>query len=466
MTDYFNENGVPDYRDSPAPLYQEVIAQDPGEAPAVLRRTHPAHIDIPRVPRERYTSQEFFNLERDRMWSRVWQVACRVEQLPEVGDCLLYEPPGAKLIITRSAPDTIKAFYNACLHRGMKLCASDTSISRIRCPYHGMTWNLDGSLQNLPARWDFDPVSDEALALPQARVGIWGGFVFVTLDHDAPPLEEYLGPLVEEFADWSRDDVYLATQVSKVLDANWKACIEAFIEAFHVAELHSQALPFGGDSSTQYDVWLDNGHVSRFCEPTGIPSDQYPQPITEAEIWTATFGAVTGDTTNVPPLPEGMTARAFLAEMNRTELGKIFGKDFSGLTDSEACDPIQYSLFPNFILFRGLPYPFAYRFMPVNDSPDHTRFDFMIFRPKPQDGSDIPEVDQIDLGPNDTYAASGAFQPWHGLIYDQDSENLGLQQEGLKAGGAKNVMFSRYQEVRLRFLHQTLMKYLDMPSRA
>lgn len=461
---HFDTNGAPDYRDSPAPTYQQVIARDPIEAPASLRQIHPTHIEMPRVPRERYTSQTFFDLEKERMWARTWQVACRVEEVREVGDCVLYDSPGASLIIMRSAPDVIKAFYNGCLHRGMKLCASDTSVNKIRCPYHGMTWNLDGSFQNLPARWDFDPVEDSELALPEARVGLWGGFVFINRDPASPSLETYLGPLIAEFADWSRDDVYLDTRVTKVMEANWKCCMEGFIEAFHVAELHSQALPFGGDASTQYDVWADNGHVSRFCAPTGIPSDQYPQPITEAEIWKATFGAVTGDTDNAPPLPEGKTARGYLADMNRTELGKVYGRDFSHLTDAEACDPIQYSLFPNFLLFKGLPYPFAYRFVPIDNSPDRTRFDFMIFRPKPQDGSNFPEVNHIDLGPNDTYAASGAFQPWHGLIYDQDCENLALQQQGLKAGGVKDVMLSRYQEVRIRFLHKTLMEYLDRNS--
>ena len=234
---HFDTNGAPDYRDSPAPTYQQVIARDPIEAPASLRQIHPTHIEMPRVPRERYTSQTFFDLEKERMWSRTWQVACRVEEVREVGDCVLYDSPGASLIIMRSAPDVIKAFYNGCLHRGMKLCASDTSVNKIRCPYHGMTWNLDGSLQNLPARWDFDPVEDSELALPEARVGLWGGFVFVNRDPASPSLETYLGPLIAEFADWSRDDVYLDTRVTKVMEANWKCCIEGFVEAFHVAEL-------------------------------------------------------------------------------------------------------------------------------------------------------------------------------------------------------------------------------------
>ena len=73
------------------------------------------------VPKERYTSREFFDLEMQRLWPRVWQVACREEELPEVGDFLEYVIGDQSILVVRSAPDTITASYNACLHRGTRL---------------------------------------------------------------------------------------------------------------------------------------------------------------------------------------------------------------------------------------------------------------------------------------------------------------------------------------------------------
>jgi nitrite reductase/ring-hydroxylating ferredoxin subunit len=459
--DDVNPAEFPRYGTGALPTYQEIIAADARPGSAVFRECSMVDVDFPRVPRERYTSKAFFDLEVERMWSRVWQIACREEQIPEIGDCVLYESPGASLIVTRSSETEIKAYYNTCLHRGMRLCATDTSVQQFRCPYHGFTWNLDGALVKVPAKWDFPHLDAAEFSLPQARVGIWGGFVFVNRDPDAPSLESYLANLPAHFAGWPRDEVYLATNVRKVIKANWKACIEGFVEAFHVAELHSQALPFGGDMSTQYDVWPGNENISRFLEPSGIPCDEYPEPQTQQEILDRMIGAMAGAT--APTLPDGGTARAAAAELARVAMSKLDGRDYSWMSDTEALDPAQYSIFPNIVLFRSLGYPFAYRFVPVRDDPNNTVFDFWMFRPKPTDGSPIPEVNLIDLGPDDLYSECGAFPPWLGRIYDQDASGFPQLQEGLRSGATTPLILSRYQEVRVRLLHQTLSRYIAEP---
>ena len=453
--------GEPDYRDSSAPPYQRVIADDPKPAPSLFTEYSETDVPLARVPRAQYVSAAFAELEKERMWSKVWQMACREEQIPEVGDCLLYEAPGASLIITRSDDDTIKAFYNSCLHRGMKLCATDTSVSKLTCPFHGFSWNLDGSLAFVPSRWDFPQVRESEFHLREAKVGRWGGFVFVNPDPDAGPLETYLGRLVPDFADWPREGMYLSTILRKTMDANWKTCIEAFIEAFHVPHIHAQALTFGGDSSTQYDVWPDDPHVSRFLEPVGVPGDQYAGVLSEQEILDAALRAVAG-ADEIPQLPEGMKARHFMAEGARLSMGQADGRDYSHLSDTEATDAMQYSLFPNFILFRSLLYPYAYRFLPAKGDHTKTVFDFMFFRPKSADGSPLPEAQIIDLDPDGTYAGAGVLPPWHGEIYDQDVVGLAQCQAGLRDGGDTDINYSRYQEVRLRHLHQTLARYLDL----
>ena len=145
-------------------------------------------------------------------------------------------------------------------------------------------------------------------------------------------------------------------------------------------------------------------------------------------------------------------------------MSTLDGRDYSGLSDTEALDPAQYSIFPNIVIFRSLGFPYVYRFVPVRDDPHSTIFDFMIFRPKSTDGSPNPEVRHINLAPNDTYGECGAFPPWLGQIYDQDTVGLGNLQDGLRAGGPDIVNLSRYQEIRIRLLHQTLSRYLNQPD--
>ena len=78
------------------------------------------------------------------MWSHTWQMACRVEQIPNVGDHVVYEVADKSLIVMRSAPTEIKAFFNVCLHRGRILRETGGHVSNLRCKFHGFTWRLDG----------------------------------------------------------------------------------------------------------------------------------------------------------------------------------------------------------------------------------------------------------------------------------------------------------------------------------
>lgn len=449
---------APDYRESPMPMYQDIIATDAKTAPAFVRDYSEVEIDVPQVLKSRYTSRDFFDLEVKHMWSKVWQVACREEQIPEVGDCVLYDGPTGSFIIVRSSENEIKAHYNSCLHRGMKLCASDTSVRSLRCPFHGFTWNLDGTIKHVPAQWDFKHFASDELTLPHAKVEVWGGFVFINPDLEAKPLDQYLGHLPEHFAEWPRDKVYLATNIRKVIHSNWKACIEAFIEGFHVAELHSQGAAWAGDTSMQYDVWPGDDHVSRFMEPIGTPNDQLPA-ISEEKQLKDMYRMLTGSD-ELPEILPGTTLRSFIAGLNRENLSKSDGADYSHLSDAESLDAMQYSVFPNLVLFRSLLYPYAYRFVPLRNDPDKTVFDFMVFKPKPASG-EVPETQHVNLEQEDLYSECGVFPEWLGEIYDQDAAGLMGLQEGLKAGGQDHIVLSNYQEVRIRHLHEVLARYLQ-----
>ncbi|HEU4431354.1 MAG TPA: Rieske (2Fe-2S) protein, partial [Myxococcota bacterium] len=135
--------------------YQQLLDSDSRPVPDVLRWQSARELPPARVPIARYTSPEFHALEVEKLWKKVWQFACREEQIPEVGDHTLYKIADIELVIVRAAPNEIKAFRNTCLHRGRALKDCDGRSPELRCPFHGWSWSLDGALQTIPARWDF-----------------------------------------------------------------------------------------------------------------------------------------------------------------------------------------------------------------------------------------------------------------------------------------------------------------------
>ena len=167
---------APAYRESIAPVYQEVIAHDPVPAPAIFRDYSETDVPVTSVARDEYRSPAFAAQEREHVWSRAWQMACREEQIPEVGDVVVYESPGASIIVVRSGEDEIRAYYNSCRHRGMKLCAHDTSVNKLACPFHGFTWDLDGSLCMFRRAGTSPACATTRWGLAQVKVGRWGGF--------------------------------------------------------------------------------------------------------------------------------------------------------------------------------------------------------------------------------------------------------------------------------------------------
>src|SRR6516162_2212131 len=106
----------------------------------------PFRVEEPRlIPTERYYDEEFFRLEAERLWPHVWQMACRLEEIPNVGDFTEYTTLGKSVIIVRTKSG-VKAFHNACRHRGVRLVTEpgNCEVRGFNCPFHGWRWNVDG----------------------------------------------------------------------------------------------------------------------------------------------------------------------------------------------------------------------------------------------------------------------------------------------------------------------------------
>jgi phenylpropionate dioxygenase-like ring-hydroxylating dioxygenase large terminal subunit len=441
----------------PGPSLQDLLDREQRPVPPALREQSYAGAGAGSVSRERYFSYDWHRLEVERLWRRVWQMACREEEVREPGDHVVYDIVDDSLIVVRAPDGAIRAYHNSCLHRGTTLRLEGGKVGGFRCPFHGWTWDLDGTLVNVPGEWDFPHVERSEFCLPEAQVATWGGFVFVNLDPNCEPFESYLEHLPEQFAAWPLERRTKAVHVCKTLACNWKVAMEAFIEAYHSVATHPQILPYTGDANTQYDTWPGARHVNRMITPFAVASPFVADQTTEQDIVEAmmTLGGGSGEV----EVPDGLTAREFMAQNMRAIFGGMSGIDMSDRTDCEMLDAIEYYLFPNLAPWAGIMQGVIYRFRPNGDDPDSCLMDVMLLRPFSPDGPPPEPVAVHRLGLDESWDDApelGGLIP----IFQQDTSNVPRVQHGLKSSGARSVTFGVYQESRHRHYHQTLDAYL------
>ncbi len=431
--------------------YQELIAGDAVPPPTVLTLESPYEGPLVSVPVSRYTSREFHELEMERLWPRVWQMACREEEIPNVGDYHVYEIGNYSILVVRTQQG-IRAHHNVCRHRGRRLCDFNGHAASFICPFHGFSWHIDGSLRSVTSEWDFPHIDKADFDLTPVKCDTWGGWVFINMDMNAAPLAEFLGDLPAHFAPWAPEDRYIEAHVGKVMNCNWKLCQEAFMEAFHVITTHPQLLASIGDENSQYDAW---GNISRAITPNGTPSPHIRWSPTEQDK----FESVTMrslDDPEAPKVPDDTTARAMMAAGARAALQEVVGKD-KPIADAEVSDSIYYTLFPNFHPWGGYN-RIVYRFRPWQDRHDKSLMEcyylspFKGERPAPAPlhllGEDEPWTDAAELGVL-------------AKVFTQDTFNLPNVQRGLQAAQYDEVVFARYQETKLRHFHQLLSDWID-----
>lgn len=437
---------------SPGLSYQDLLDRDTRSVPEVLRWQSARELPIVKVPISYYTSQEFHDLEVERLWKKVWQFACREDDIAEAGDHCVYDIAGTSILIVRGHDMEIRAFFNTCLHRGRALKDFSGHSAELRCPFHGWTWNLNGKLREIPCGWDFPHVKREAYSLPELKVGAWGGFVFVNMDPDCEPFDQFIGDLPKHFTRWPLSRRYKEAHVAKVMPCNWKANQEAFMEAYHVIGTHPQLLPGIGDCNTQYDAWEN---FSRAMTPNMTPSPHLEEGASEQEQLNSMLSAsLEGE----PPMrvPEGMTARAFLGQVTRMQLQAAV-PSVGELTDAELSDSFYYSLFPNFHPW-GAYNRIVYRFRPYENRADRAIMEVLYLTPysgrKPTD-ADVHWLDIDEPWTNAEELGSLAN------VFAQDSFNLGRVQDGLRGARHSHVTFANYQETKIRHFHTLLQRYLE-----
>jgi carnitine monooxygenase subunit len=195
------------------------------------------------IPAERYYDPAFFELEKKHLWPHVWQMACRLEEIPEVGDYTVYNILEHSVLLIHTK-DGVKAFKNACRHRGLRLASGPGHCGEkgLVCPFHGWRWNTEGENTFVFGRHFFDEgVLDRAeIDLVPVRIDFWQGCAFINFDNDAPGLRESLGPVADRIDARHGDKLKMDWWCGTVLPTNWKLAMEAFQEGFHTPQTHPQ----------------------------------------------------------------------------------------------------------------------------------------------------------------------------------------------------------------------------------
>ena len=413
------------------------------------------------VPKERYTERAFLDLELAHLWPRVWQVACREEEVPETGDFTEYTIGDQSILVVRAAPDDIRAHHNACLHRGTRLATGcGTFDGQIRCRYHAWRYDLDGRLAEVVDREEFCGLPDD-LRLAEVRCERWGGFVWINLDGEAEPLLDYLGPLTAMLAPYHLDRLRLRAYRSTILPANWKAVVDAFNEGYHVQGTHPQLLPWTDDVGLEYEPVGMHSHYGRIggavrqLRPSprlGLPEGSWDEGEILANLVTGLGGLFYGEEEalvaqlRAEPVPAGQTLLG-LYQRGRRGLLEARGMDVSGLSDDQLTSADDVFWFPNLL---GPLYPgtaILFRVRPNGLDPDSAIKDTWILG-WPPDGERARR-------PVARFYADWTERDW-GEITNQDYANMGEVQAGMKSAGFRGLRLNPRQERNVLHMHRVI----------
>lgn len=437
------------------PTLGKWLSEDARAAPAAYARRSDGDLGVEDLPVSRYISRAFHELEMRHVWPRAWQVACHETEIPRSGDYTTYEIGRRSFIIVRLDAETFKAFPNACLHRGMQLVDGPGHGAAFSCRFHGWTWNVDGSLRRLPEEWDFPQTRERKMCLPEAQVARWGGFVFINPDPNAEPFADYIGNLSDHFASAPLEERRVAYRVARVVPANWKVAMEAFMESYHVSPTHSQLMSVSEYAETQYDIYNDN--VSRLATISVAPASPVAKKMSPQEF--ADYASKTSGREPVQ-LAEGQTYRNALAEERRKQIAAASGRATDHLTDVEMLDAVEYFVFPNFMPWHGFGLPIAYRFRPNGDRHDSAIMEVYLFAPQHKDAPPTA-APPLKWLPDDAPFADDPGLGRLGAIFDQDYDNIVGVWRGLHSTVQSGLVLGRYQESRIRHYHKRIDQFLN-----
>ena len=218
-------------------------------------------VEIPLIPVSRYTDPDFYALEQEHIWKRTWLFAGHESEWAEPGSYQVFDRTGAPIVIVRGQDGVIRAFYNACRHRGAPVIREECGTAkRLTCQYHSWSYDTQGELKAVPDARSFKDLDTDQLGLVPVGCQIWEGWVFVNEDAGADDLTDFLGPICEQMIEIDGPNLRkVGTQLYR-FPANWKLMVDAFLEVYHIRTVHPDNATLLYDDQTVTVTMLENGH--------------------------------------------------------------------------------------------------------------------------------------------------------------------------------------------------------------
>jgi phenylpropionate dioxygenase-like ring-hydroxylating dioxygenase large terminal subunit len=412
----------------------------------------PHVMEVPdRVPKQRYYDPDFFEREVELLWSRIWQMACRLEEIPQPRDFVEYEILDQSVVVVRTDDLGVAAFQNACRHRGVRVAQGrGTCTAGFTCPFHGWCYQPDGTNSAVTRRRTFSEHNMRAddLDLTPVRCEVWGGCVWINLDDDAPPLRQCIEPVATILDAWKVESLRTEWWYACRLPVNWKLAEEAFVEQYHVLEAHPQLRipdripprdPAAFDprafveAELRYLHTMSEGmdgmvHASDVRIAEGLRDIELPaDPALAVSVWHRTLNDA-------------------VVRWHRDAGHDV--PDLNELEERSMNEPMGY-VFPHWFVLPMYSSASSYRFRPLG--PEETLMEIWSLTRVPEGTEPVrptpPEVWEHD-------------DPRWPPIPAQDFSNLPRQQKGLHARGFEYMRLSEQIEGHISNFHRVLDGFL------
>lgn len=414
------------------------------------------------ITAERYISPDFMKLEFERLWSRIWHIGAMERDIEEPGDFAKHDFGKESVVMVRQTDGSVKAFYNACRHRGNRLVATELGGGEaIRCSYHGWKYGLDGVLQSAQDADDVvggNPCGKAKLV--ELACESWGGFIWFSLDPKAKPLKDWLAPLPQELANYGIEGWTRVMYLTAEVHCNWKIVRDNFNESYHLPTLHPELATFINDDheDTIFEMYA-SGHnrmVMKGGEATGrnpsLFKGEVPAPLDDIiRAWDLEPNDFKG---------RGRDIREAMIRAKRTLGPKRGFTHYDRMTDSELVDYYHYTLFPNVTLTMSADGFQMLRTEPHPTDPEKCIFDHWFIMPPVEGMKEV--MTPIGALPF-KWAERQRLKHGDGTlgaVADQDLSIVESQQLGLNSKGYVGALLTG-QEKRIQRFHELLNDHLS-----
>ena len=431
-----------------------------------IRATVPLAIEnLERIPTKRYYDPEFFEWEKNHLWTRTWQMACRLEEIPNVGDFMEYTIIDKSVIVVRESETVVKAFQNVCPHRGNTLVrGTGNAKSGFVCGFHGWCWNTKGenTFVYQPHLFSEALMDPNNIRLREVKSEIWGGNVFINFDLNAASLKERLDPFYTNVGEYNIEHQRTVWWYAVEVPANWKVGVEAFMEGYHVLQTHPQLMPKNSRPATQQFAATQGGGSSLAARLAGAGPEEIAKATNDfltvlghgmdSWILEKDLTIAAGMRANLPENVEEAIPE-YRRQLNDAivEWNRSLGMPIADLNALEAAGnrPTVNPSFPNYFTLPYFGNSTSYRFRPLTP-------DTMIFEMRSM--TLFPEGEAPECPKEPTWVSLD--DPRWPAIPVQDFGNIPNIQIGLKAPGLEYTSISHQIEGRISRFHQLIDGYL------